>query len=285
MRKGRPLERLVAALERALGTRDGVSIQSPGMVRDKTTGEMREHDVLVTYPSAHHKVVLAIECRDRKKLVGSPDVEAFQTKCVDTGINKGVIVSSTGFSKPCIAKAARYGITCLELEKVDSFPWMLAPGMQLRTQHLINTAWTFIPEKDIEPKPVDFSIIGADGTLLALPNLTKLVQSEISRLPEEASSPGTNKKRFRFPCKELFILDALTKERHPITSAIAEATYEVRDELVPFELVKYTDKGAGETVTDAAVANVTLGAQKGRFVFVMKENEGGQLLWIPEQKC
>ncbi len=58
MKKGRALEKLVSALERVLSSREGVTIASPAYVPDKTTGQPREHDVLVTFPSAHHKLTL-----------------------------------------------------------------------------------------------------------------------------------------------------------------------------------------------------------------------------------
>ena len=98
-RAGRTLEMLVAHLERVLLGNEGVTVQSPGHLRDKITEEDREFDVLVTITRAHHVLHIAFEVKDWKRKVGSPEVEQFVTKTRDTDIQGKVFVSSSGFSK------------------------------------------------------------------------------------------------------------------------------------------------------------------------------------------
>ena len=98
-KQGRSLECLVASIEQALGGKDGVQVESPKRLPDRTTGELREHDVLLTICRGHHSLRVAIECRDRSRPVGVDQVEQFCAKCQDTGIDKGVIVSPKGFWK------------------------------------------------------------------------------------------------------------------------------------------------------------------------------------------
>ena len=121
---GKRLERLVATLERTLaGT--NAKIESPSRrLIDRDTDRPREHDVVITWDHGHHQIITAVECRDRSRPVGVPDVEAFADKCIATGINKGVIVSATGFRNTARAKAAARSITCMDLEDVEYFDWI-----------------------------------------------------------------------------------------------------------------------------------------------------------------
>ena len=59
-------------------------------------------------------------------------VEAFHTKCEDTGINKRVIVSSAGFYKTTRKKAERYGIDCLTFAQVETVDWLGQTEMTFR---------------------------------------------------------------------------------------------------------------------------------------------------------
>ena len=80
MKKGRSLEKLVAYLERHLSANDLVTVESPKRLRDKSTGRLREHDVVLTLESGHHTMLVAIECRDRSRPVGVPQLEGFAKK-------------------------------------------------------------------------------------------------------------------------------------------------------------------------------------------------------------
>lgn len=284
MKKGRALEKLVAALERVLSSREGVTIASPGYLPDKCTGQSREHDVVVTFSSAYHKLTLAIECRDRSKKVGVPDVEAFHTKCFDTGINKGIIVSSTGFTPTALKKAQDKGITCLELRKVDSFNWLLAQGVRVRDWRLLNTNWTFIPEKNIDPKPAAFEVLDKSGAVVPMEVLLGAVRAEFSKIPDDRLTVGTGSVRIRFPEPGVSIRDTTTGTTHRVAQAIVGIDYEITETLVPFNLVKYADKDSGGLITDAAVAQMEFGAYSGKMMIVYKEDEGGHVVWVPDKK-
>ena len=120
-RQGKSLEKLVANLERALADEKITAIDSPKFLIDRITSERREHDVVLTIQQAHHEVLVAIECRDRARPVGVPQVEAFNAKCLDTGVNQGIIVSSSGFYGTALKKAEHLGIRCLDIEEAESF--------------------------------------------------------------------------------------------------------------------------------------------------------------------
>jgi hypothetical protein len=110
---GKDLQRLIRIIESARAAGTNIKIDSPKFFTDKVTGKQREHDVVLTITHDHHELVVALECRDRSRPVGVDAVEAFHTKCNDTGIHSGVIVSSKGFYETARTKAQHYGIRCL----------------------------------------------------------------------------------------------------------------------------------------------------------------------------
>lgn len=76
-RKGNNLERLITAIKRTLSD---VKIESPKRLHDRTTGKLREHDVVLTVTQGHHSLLLAIECRDHARPITVNQIEAFYQK-------------------------------------------------------------------------------------------------------------------------------------------------------------------------------------------------------------
>lgn len=120
---GKDLQRLTRAIEGARAAGQPIQVESPKRIRDKLTGKLREHDVVLTVTHQHHTVVIALECRDRSRPIGVDAVEAFHSKCRDTGIHSAVMVSSRGFYRTALVKAAAYGVRCLSLDQATKFDW------------------------------------------------------------------------------------------------------------------------------------------------------------------
>lgn len=127
---GRWLEKLIESIERQANEREGVTVQSPAYLMDKVTGDLREFDVLITIKTGHHDpILMALECRDRSRPVGAPEVEAFVGKCRDAGVNQGIIVSAKGFAVTAREKAKHHNIGCFELAQAERFGWCNVPGI------------------------------------------------------------------------------------------------------------------------------------------------------------
>lgn len=118
-RKGRELELLIEKLE-SCTLPIGTTINSPGFINDKVTGQPREVDILVEYQLGTVPIKIIIECRDRKSIQDTQWIEQIATKANDLNVNKVIAVSSSKFSKPAIAKANHYGIEARLLEEVDT---------------------------------------------------------------------------------------------------------------------------------------------------------------------
>ena len=101
-------QRLVALLTMLKG--DGATVYESVEPMEITSTERREVDVVAVGTVAGHTSIVCIECRDWKRRQGVQWVEQARTKFDDLGANVRVLVSTRGFAKTALAKAARYGI-------------------------------------------------------------------------------------------------------------------------------------------------------------------------------
>ena len=65
MRSGRALEKFVLYLKRHRVGKGTILIESPKRLRDKSTGRLCKHDVVLTINSGNHAVLVAIEYREQ----------------------------------------------------------------------------------------------------------------------------------------------------------------------------------------------------------------------------
>jgi hypothetical protein len=112
--KGRLVEQIVASMHEFSGVKVQQNVFMPtlGNARRK-----REIDVLLTSNVAGYLVQIAIECKNKKEVVGSPKIDAFIGKLSDIGIpaRHGIYVSASGYSGGAIERASQAGIKPLVL--------------------------------------------------------------------------------------------------------------------------------------------------------------------------
>jgi hypothetical protein len=197
-RPGEDLQRLVRVIERATHQDANVLVESPKRLPDKDTGQLREHDVVLTLKQRHHKVLVGLECRDRSRKVGVPDVEAFNSKCQRTGIDRGLLVSSIGFAQTALRKAASYGIGCLGLDEAARLDWCLAQGIQVDERRLIH----------VRLHPVADRRVGA-GARLYVSDGTVVGQREIEGVGRHCLNHHSSSSIGRFTQRFLYLAPAL----------------------------------------------------------------------------
>jgi hypothetical protein len=281
-RPGRLLEQLTANLERVLGKGTSARIESPAHLIDRVTGERREHDVLLRIRTSHHETIIAIECRDRSRKITVNDVEGFYMKCRDTGIDQGVMVSSKGFSRTALSKGKARSIRMLLLGEVDSFSWLGTAGITDITRRINHISCVFETELQLDPLPQMYSILLPDGSQIQPDQVKAAARAEFAKIPhDKTSQPG--KKTILFPTPGLTLYDKTTKTSHAIKRAVVEVHYDLIEEFIPFRLVSYKDSASGETITDAAMAEMTIGEVPGKVMVVYKETEGGQIVFVPDR--
>jgi hypothetical protein len=252
-RKGEKLHRLVHAIERAIANASTVQIEAPKRMPDKHTRKLREHDVVLTFTERHHEMTLAIECRDRSRPVGVPDVEQFYAKCQGTGIDQGVMVSSLGFTSTAIEKAAGYNIGCLSLDEAQSFDWCTAPALEYVKRDLINTNATVM----FTDPPADGSDIELeDGTAVTTEMIARWMAAALDR-EQNAVRDGEVTQTFIQDDPPLYYTHSSGRRIQARRIQIV-TTYRAQRSFVPLEFRRYVDVARKKPIVDAAIAAVPL---------------------------
>jgi hypothetical protein len=111
-------QKLIRMLTQLLG--DNAVVEELKMLTDLVSGEPREVDIYAEGIFAGHTVNIAIECRDHKRRQGVRWVEQMHSKHERLPTNLLILVSSSGFTGPGIAKANSYDIKTIAPTQADS---------------------------------------------------------------------------------------------------------------------------------------------------------------------
>lgn len=278
MKTGKELERLVAMLERLLaGTSASVEAPSRRLV-DRDTGRSREHDVLITWDHGHHQIQTAIECRDRTRPVGVPDVEAFADKCDATGVHSRVIVSASGFRTTARSKAMARSITCMDLAEAEQFDWLGMEYIEGYRRHFGHADVTVMFAKHGPEQMTAF--FDAKGNKLTEENLLQMLPS----LVPAAEDPELEVDR------DIPVSMKVTTPGWTATDAKGRAweidhlhvrtTFRTKKTISPLSRHRYTGGGRQYSF---ATAKAPIGDIAGSFV-MLQEGEDGQtsIHWVRE---
>jgi Restriction endonuclease len=202
-RQGEEFHRLVEVLERAVVDHPNVTVESPKFLTDKVTGELREHDIVLTQRSPQRTTITAIECRDRSRRVGVNQVEEFRAKCEHTGVNKPVIVSRLGFFKTALKKAAHYGIDCLTFSQVESVDWVHQSEVAIRERNVVHADMQIAAADTLQGKSatlfmrfdeggpdeeIDLRVVAGDDDQITLQGRAdSLIQMVFKQLPDPST--------------------------------------------------------------------------------------------------
>lgn len=286
-RKGKQLEQIVHALELVWADKKNVIIESPKKLRDKVTGRLREHDVVLTITSNHHTLTVALECRDRSRRVGVGEVEAFHQKCLNTGVDKGAIVSSKGFAKTARTKSQAFGISCLDIEEVGKFDWFSPSGMEESTVRVLQTHHSIILENDARPAIDEIEFINVDGIHFGKEGLFRFLQAYLDPHIKRIAPPGTKSGQYigkiRFETPGLRASEAETGREWAVRYIVTEVVIQVDIRVLPFSFYSYSDKAHGTVISEAASVPIGFGKVKGELVFSHKKDEGIKVLFVKDQ--
>jgi hypothetical protein len=113
---GIAFEKLVAAIQSQIDPSSNVSHDEK--VTDRL-GHERQFDIVIRGNFAGQPMLGVIECKDLKRRVGNPDLDAFVTKSQDINANFKILMSRSGFTKPALEKCRHYGVQALSLLEND----------------------------------------------------------------------------------------------------------------------------------------------------------------------
>lgn len=147
-------EALVARIEKAAAPRDAV-VKSPDRVQDITSGQLREVDASIRYKVGSADILITIECRKRRRKADQTWIEQLASKQASIGAARTIAVSSTGFTKPALDAATKYGIEARTLSEVTPRTiesWFM-PGGAVHVARLIEDIRCFVVLYDEARKP------------------------------------------------------------------------------------------------------------------------------------
>lgn len=93
------------------------------MLRDASTGQAREVDLVIRSSVGGYEVVLALECTDRNRPVDVEWVEQMWSKHSKLPTNKLILVSKSGYTATAHAKARSLGVEALGLDAARQVNW------------------------------------------------------------------------------------------------------------------------------------------------------------------
>lgn len=118
-------EELTKDIYQRLGAVAGVTVECWGQACRVRGASGIEHqiDVLTSHTDGLHKYRTAIECKHWKIKVGKSHVALLRSVIDDTGIEKGVLVSLNGFTRPAIEFAKSKNIGLVRLRRLTDADW------------------------------------------------------------------------------------------------------------------------------------------------------------------
>lgn len=295
MKKGKSLEKLVAHLEKILTKDKNATVESPKKIRDRVTKKLREHDVVITFVQGHHQLLIAIECRDRSRPITCEQIECFVTKCRDTEINQGIIVSSKGFYKTARQKALDYGIRCLDLEQVSSFNWLLALGINQIHRKTCNITWIANTEEELSEKPSNAVLADKEKNEISTDLLNKKAEENLRDFLDKKYfidstsiinyiGPIKDTIAIKFDNKKVYLLDKDKNILIPLKELFAKIDYEITCEFSPFNLYQYYEEKSKNIITSVAVADLNIQDRTFNIILTKKDNENGHITIASEDK-
>lgn len=273
MRKGRSLELLVEKLERLLANDARVNIESPKMIRDSQTHKLREHDVVLTFDHAHYELIVAIECKDRSRPVGVPDVEAFDAKCRHTGVNQGAIVSSSGFANTALEKASIVGIKCLELKEIEIASFLHPEAVAVvHSKRFIEAKCTLMINNNTAIRVGDdYDIFDPKWLLITdemiLNNIRKIENNlPLGKIGEERTESiffKTENYRIKTHSKQL---------EHDIGGILIDIKYVYEVSEAAFTSRAYSASRQGAPMAEIATAKMRIGGEEKEYTLISKSD-------------
>lgn len=286
MKPGRSLEHLVEVLEKALSTDPAITIQSPCRLRDKVTGQLREHDVVIKSVHGHHHVSIAIECRDRSRLVTVEQIEAFHQKCLHTGINIGVIVSTKGFCSTAREKANHYDIRCLTLAEAKSLSWLATDHISLTHRTLKHIHLHIFPlaPHNLPDNMTHYEMIDAATGIVPYQAITPIVNKALDHIKHVSGKLPPSPVRLKFMPTGLSVRNKHTGETIPIANIYADITYEIETGIAPIKTYLYGEAGNNMPSLEAAIADLDWGPLHGKLVISRAHGNIGSITFVPRKQ-
>lgn len=276
-RQGESFHQLVERIQRAVEDRSEVQIESPKFLVDIITKQLREHDIVLTYQMPQWPIVVAIECRDRKRPVGVNQVEEFQSKCASTGVNRGIIVSSGGFTETAQVKAKHYGIDCFSMDQIEKVEWCGQSEMVFRHRKPTHVdVRVGSPGANSEQWRVFFRNPEGDQEVIANGQAQRLMELLWPKVPDSTSElEGVVVVEIQ-NVDEFYLLDAIGT-KYPIRRLELQIRFQAVETSVPLTFYRFGQETSWPLYEVLIAEPMMLGSLKAEFMMIWDEKEGIRL--------
>ncbi|MBQ2290560.1 MAG: restriction endonuclease [Paludibacteraceae bacterium] len=219
MKKGKALEQLVSAIQDHLKNCPDTDIQT-NVIFPNISGNNREIDVYVKTRIQGMDFGIAFECKDYKRKVDVSVIDGFITKCSNIKqINKGVIVSTSGFTKAAIQEANNHKIGLFQLNNIPlenifspyeifytrskieiQMPYSIVVEDENNPEHYDNEGNFYYCSTNSEIDPITYM---AEILQVCIPNMVVGIQKALSK----AKNPSGDLPLTITPPEKMYILD------------------------------------------------------------------------------
>ncbi len=120
--KWRRFEHLIHALHEQYGG-ESAMITLDDHIEGKDSKTIRQVDISILGQIGSYSILIVIDCKDYSVPLDVNDVGAFATLCKDIRANKGVMISTSGYTKAAVEIARTYGIDTRTYLDTESEEW------------------------------------------------------------------------------------------------------------------------------------------------------------------
>lgn len=169
-------QRLVYEIERQLAPL-GAVVKESAMLPERVSRELREVDILVSLDEGHHRVRIGIECQDKSRPATKQWVEAIAKKHEELGINKTVLVSSSGFYAATRRRAESLFMGVIDITDIGQADWPtevlrdLKVPVRDRSSEVIKVGWGFL---ELGPGQTRNTVSNLKSVKAELPNGSRI---------------------------------------------------------------------------------------------------------------
>jgi len=145
-KKWKRFEELVKKVQEELATSAVVKLDA--RIIGKDTGISRQIDISVRQSIGNYDILVVIDCKDYSNPVDIKAVESFMGLAKDVQANKGVMVSSNGFTKTAKIMGEKAGLNLYRLVDTGAHDWQVM-------------AYIYVVCNFISPRKYSFTISGS----------------------------------------------------------------------------------------------------------------------------
>jgi hypothetical protein len=205
--------------------------------------------------------------------VGCGVVEQFRAKLIDTGIHRGIIVSSNGFTKSALEKASAHNIECYTLKEAQNIDWCLCKDIMVCNQQ---PTYLYLAVKIAEDHCDQFTLFekaGVSNIEISGETLRKFIISIFQQASHKFPVVPDGKEQqalIEIENYDKFFIVTDSGLQLDIVKLTLIVKYKTNKHLIPLSYHNYENVIGNKEICSFATAPINLG--KDTFTYVIKKD-------------